>query len=52
MVKDVGVRASEPGDVFVDSATRAVEQWVFEPVLSNGVGVETRTAVRMMFSLD
>ena len=51
-VKDVGVRASEPGDLFVNSATRAVEQWEFEPVFSDGIVVEKRAAVRMMFSLD
>ncbi len=51
-VKDVEVRASEPGDVFAGSATRAVEQWEFEPVLRDGVVVEKRAAVRMMFSLD
>ena len=51
-VKDVGARASEPGDVFVNSATRAVEQWEFEPVSSNGVIIEKRAAVRMAFSLD
>jgi hypothetical protein len=38
--------------VFVDSATHAVEQWVFEPVLRGDVVVEKRAAVRMMFSLD
>ncbi|MGB5510322.1 MAG: energy transducer TonB [Woeseiaceae bacterium] len=51
-VKDVGARASEPGDVFVDSATRAVEQWEFEPVSSDGAVIEKRAAVRMAFSLD
>ncbi len=51
-VKDVGARASEPGDVFVDSATRAVEQWEFEPVFSNGAVIEKRAAVRMAFALD
>jgi len=51
-VKDVGARASEPGDVFVDSATRAVEQWEFEPVSVDGAVVEKRAAVRMAFALD
>ena len=51
-VKDVGVRASEPGKVFVDSATRAVERWEFEPVISDGAVVEKRAAVRMAFTLD
>ncbi len=51
-VNDVEVRASDPGDVFVSSATRAVKQWEFEPVISDGNVVEKRAAVRMMFSLD
>ena len=51
-VKDVGVRAAEPGDVFVESATRAVERWEFEPVFSDGAVVEKRAAVRMAFALD
>ena len=51
-VKDIAVRGSEPGDLFIPSATRAVEQWQFEPVLENGVVIEKRAAVRMMFSLD
>lgn len=51
-VKDVVIRDSEPGDVFVRAATRAVEQWQFEPVLENGVAIEKQAAVRMMFALD
>ena len=51
-VKDIGVRASEPGDVFAESATRAVERWEFEPVVSDGAVVEKRAAIRMAFSLD
>ena len=51
-VKNVVIRGSAPGDVFVDAATRAVEQWEFEPVLENGVVIEKQAAVRMMFALD
>jgi protein TonB len=51
-VKDVSVRDSDPGDTFVASATRAVEGWKFEPVIENGIAVQKRTAVRMMFALQ
>lgn len=51
-VKDIEINSSEPGDLFVPAATRAVEQWEFEPVVENGVAIEKRAAVRMMFSLD
>jgi hypothetical protein len=43
---------SEPGDTFVLSATRAVEKWLFEPVVENGQIVEKRAGVRMMFALE
>lgn len=51
-VKDVEVRNSEPGDTFVNAAINAVEKWEFEPVLIDGVGVEKRAGVRMMFALE
>jgi len=51
-VKDVSVRDSDPGDTFIDSATKAVEGWKFEPVIENGVAVQTRTAVRMLFAFQ
>jgi TonB family protein len=51
-VKDVEVINSEPGDTFVPSATRAVEKWLFEPVVENGQIVEKRAGVRMMFALE
>ena len=51
-VKDVEVRASEPGDVFADAAIRAVEKWEFEPVVEDGRVVEKRAGVRMMFALE
>jgi protein TonB len=51
-VKDISIRDSEPGDLFVGAATRAVEQWEFKPVVENGVVIEQPAAVRMMFSLD
>ena len=50
-VKDVNVLNSEPGDVFINAATRAVEKWEFEAVIENGLLVEKQAAVRMMFAL-
>jgi TonB family protein len=51
-VGDVEVRGSEPGDVFVASAVRAVEKWEFEPVVENDQNVEKRAGVRMMFAIE
>lgn len=51
-VKDVEVRDSQPGDVFVTSAVKAVEKWEFEPVLADGMPVEKRAGVRMLFALE
>ena len=51
-VRDVEVRDSEPVEVFDNAAIRAVEKWKFEPILENGVAVEKRAGVRMMFALE
>jgi TonB family protein len=51
-VKDIKIRESEPGDTFVNSATKAIEKWEFEPVLENGQVVEKRAGVRLMFALE
>ena len=51
-VAAVAVRDSSPGDTFVNSAIKAVEAWRFEPVLENGVAVQRRSAIRMMFALE
>jgi protein TonB len=51
-VKDIEVRKSEPEGTFDSAATRAVEKWKFEPVVENGVTIEKRAAVRMMFALE
>lgn len=51
-VRDVEVRGSEPGEVFVNAAIRAVEKWEFEPVVQYGLVVERRAGVRMMFELE
>jgi len=51
-VVDVEVRNSEPGDIFNNSAVKAVEKWEFEPVVENGLIINKRAGVRMMFALD
>ena len=51
-VAEVTIRDSNPGDIFVSSATNAVEGWEFEPVIEDGVAVQKRAAVRMMFSIE
>ncbi|MDX1498839.1 MAG: TonB family protein [Woeseiaceae bacterium] len=51
-VTDIEIVGSEPGDIFVDAATDAVEDWEFEPVTDNGEPVEQRAAVRMMFAIE
>jgi TonB family protein len=51
-VSDVEVRDSDPGDTFVNSAINAVEKWEFEPVIENGVAIQKRAAVRMMFAIE
>jgi TonB family protein len=51
-VADVEIVGSEPGDTFVESATRAVEKWEFEPVVEDGQVVDKRAGVRMMFAIE
>ena len=51
-VKNIEVVNSQPGDTFVNSATKAVAKWEFEPVVENGDVVEKRAGVRMMFALQ
>ncbi len=51
-VTNISVRDSNPGDTFITSATNAVEAWRFEPVIENGVAIQKRAAVRMMFALE
>ena len=51
-VKDLEVRESTPEGIFDSAALRAVERWEFEPVVENGVLVEKRAGVRMMFALE
>jgi periplasmic protein TonB len=49
---DIEVRDSDPGDIFVSAALRAVEKWEFEPIRENGQVVERQAGVRMMFALE
>ena len=51
-VSDVEIRGSEPGEVFVSAAVKAVEKWEFEPVVENGSNVEKRAGLRMMFAIE
>jgi TonB family protein len=51
-VIEVVVRNSDPGTTFVDSAIKAVEGWEFEPIIENGIAVQKRATVRMMFALE
>jgi protein TonB len=51
-VTDVSVRDSNPGDTFAGSAINAVEKWEFEPVIEDGVAIQKRVAVRMMFAIE
>ncbi len=48
----VEVVESTPGETFVDAAIQAVERWEFEPVFNDGVAVEKRAGVRMMFAIE
>lgn len=51
-VTNIVIRDSNPGDTFVNAAVNSVEKWEFEPVIENGVAVQKRAAVRMMFAFE
>ena len=51
-VAAIEVRDSEPGEVFVNAAVKAVEQWEFEPVIENDRYVEKRAGLRILFTLE
>lgn len=51
-VQNVAVVDSEPDLTFVNAAVTAVEKWKFEPVVENGIAVQKRAAVRMMFAVE
>jgi TonB family protein len=51
-VADIEVMATEPGTIFNDAATTALEQWRFEPAMQDGQPVEKRIALRLSFNLQ
>ena len=51
-VKDIEIPNSEPGETFVASAIKAVERWEFEAVVEDGVLIEKKAGVRLMFALE
>lgn len=51
-VGEVTVTKSEPQRLFDREATRAVQQWVFEPALRNGVPVSSTLSRRIEFRQD
>jgi TonB family protein len=51
-VRDATVSKSDPDDVFDNAAVSAVEDWEFDPILENGVAIQKRAAVRVMFTVQ
>ncbi len=51
-VEDIEIGDSQPGEIFVDAARKAVEGWEFEPVVEDGQVVAKRSAVRLMFAIE
>jgi protein TonB len=51
-VADIEIMDAEPRTMFNDAATKALEQWRFEPALRNGQPVEKRIALRLSFNLQ
>lgn len=51
-VTDIETGDSEPGTTFVNAAAKAVAKWQFEPVIEDGVTVEKRAGIRMMFAVE
>ena len=51
-VSEVTVLRSDPARMFDREATRAVQQWLFEPALRNGVKVPTTLSRRIEFKQD
>ena len=49
-VEDIEVRNASPADVFEESATRAIKQWRFEPIVRNGEKISQRAVVRLRFN--
>ncbi len=50
-VEDITILESEPGTIFVSSATKALQRWEYEPVMEDGVAVARRASVRLQFAL-
>ncbi|MEM7277901.1 MAG: TonB family protein [Pseudomonadota bacterium] len=50
-VEDISILESEPGTIFVSSATKALQRWEYEPVIEDGVAVARRASVRLQFAL-
>ena len=51
-VRDVAVISSQPGELFVSSAVRAIERWRFVPGNKDGESVATRVRQRVEFKLE
>lgn len=51
-VRDVAVISSQPGDLFISSAVRAIERWRFVPGSKGGEAVATRVRQRVEFKLE
>ena len=52
-VADIEVVYSEPGDIFVKSASRALSQWRYQPITdSDGTPVARRAIVRIQFAVE
>jgi len=51
-VANVEISATEPEMIFDAAATRAVEQWRFEPATEDGQPIEKRVAMRLSFNLQ
>lgn len=49
---DIEVSRSEPERIFDAAATKAVQQWTFEPRVFRGQRINQRSAVRLVFNLD
>ena len=43
---------SSPDPLLADAATKAIEQWRYEPVRLNGMPVESITQITLQFKLD
>jgi len=51
-VKNVQVVSSRPGEIFTNSAIRAIQRWRFSPGMKDGQAVTTRVRQKVTFSLQ